>query len=214
MNLSPVTIAIIDDHPLVQQGISAILSQQDGWEVCGVAATLQEAVALIERVQPAIAIVDLSLAGGSGMELVSSIVKHSPNTKSIVSSMHDELVYARLALQAGAMGYVHKQHPPEKLVQAINSVLQGNIVVSDEVTQQLIEDARNNESAKNPNEVLSKRELDVLRLIGQGCESKLIAEKLEVSQKTVDSYRERIKQKLDLPNATRLVHYATLWSQV
>ncbi|MEO1618651.1 MAG: response regulator transcription factor [Planctomycetota bacterium] len=214
MNISPVTIAIIDDHPLVQQGISALLTNEDGWQVCGVAASYDEAVELISREQPKVALVDLSLDGGSGMELVSEISRCSPDTKSLVSSMHDELVYARLALQAGAMGYVHKQQPPDKLIQAIDSVLLGSIVVSDAVTQQLIEDARNNEAAKNPHQVLSKRELDVLRLIGQGFESRLIAEKLEVSQKTVDSYRERIKQKLDLPNATRLVHYATLWSQV
>lgn len=205
---------MIDDHPLVQEGISSILNAHAGWAVCGTAACFNTATALVAEALPEIALVDLSLDQGSGMELVSEIAKISPDTRSIVSSMHDELVYARLALQAGAMGYVHKQQPPQKLVEAVESVLDGNVVVSDAVTKQLIEDARNNEAVKNPYEVLSKRELDVLRLIGQGMESRMIAKTLDVSQKTVDSYRERIKQKLDLPNATRLVHFATLWSQI
>ena len=214
MEESFVKIAVIDDHPLVQEGISAILNAHSGWAVCGTAACFNTATELVSDVSPDIALVDLSLDEGSGMELVSEIAKISPDTRSIVSSMHDELVYARLALQAGAMGYVHKQQPPEKLVEAIESVLEGNVAVSDAVTKQLIEDARNIEAVMNPYEVLSKRELDVLRLIGQGMESRMIAKTLDVSQKTVDSYRERIKQKLDLPNATRLVHFATLWSQI
>jgi DNA-binding NarL/FixJ family response regulator len=210
----PVSIAIIDDHPLVQQGVKAVIKRTGRWQVCGAAGTLDSAIELIRRNSPALAVVDLSLDEGSGMELVRTIARDFPGTKSLVSSMHDEMVYARLALQAGAMGYVHKHERPETLVDAIDSVLRGEIVVSDAVTKQLIEDARRNETIKDPTEVLSKRELDVLQLIGQGMETRRIAEVLEVSQKTVDSYRERIKQKLGLPNATRLVHFATLWSQI
>lgn len=209
-----IRIAVVDDHPLIQQGVISILKEHRNWEVCGVARGYSGATETIRSQSPDVAIVDLSLDEGSGIELIKWIAAESPKTKTVVSSVHDELIYGRLALNAGAMGYVHKHESPETLIAAIETVLSGTVFVSEAVTQQLINDARTQETAKCPDDVLSKRELDVFRMIGRGMESRAIATEMEVSQKTVDSYRERIKQKLGLPNATRLVHFATLWSQV
>jgi DNA-binding NarL/FixJ family response regulator len=205
-------VLLVDDHPLVREWLANLLNQQSDFEVCGEATSGRRAIELIPLVKPDVAIVDISLEGGSGIELIKSIKADYPNVVMIVLSMHDESLYAERALRAGARGYVMKREATKKVIPAIRQVLEGKLFVSDKfllaMAERLVEW---NAAGGSPLARLSDRELEVFQMIGRGMETRQIAEAMRVSFKTVQSFCARIKEKLMLANATELLREAVLW---
>lgn len=202
-------VLILDDHPIVRQGLMQLLSQQSGLEVCGEAANVDQAFATIDAEKPDIVIVDISLDGPNGLEFIKAAKEQYPNLAFLVHSMHDENLYAERALRAGARGYIMKQESPDKVTSAIRRILGGQIYMSDAMTERMLEQ-RYNGVADNllPMEALSDRELEVFQLIGQGETTNRIAKLLHRSIKTVETYRARIKEKLNLKDNMQLIRHA------
>ena len=203
-------ILIVDDHPIVREGLTAVLSHKPGLEVCGEAATIAEALALIDTHHPDLAIIDLSLADGSGLDLIKA---RNVSIKMLVLSMSDESLYAERALRAGALGFLHKQEAREKLIDAIHQVLDGKIFVSPAINERLLQQVivGKHPLEQSPITALSDRELEVFELIGQGLGSSEIAQRLHLGIKTIETHRQRIKGKLDLKNSQELARHATQW---
>jgi DNA-binding NarL/FixJ family response regulator len=208
----PTKVLLVDDHPLVREWLANLLNQQPDFEVCGEATNGRQAIGLIASAKPDVAIVDISLEGGSGIDLIQDIKSSSPNVVMIVLTMHDESLYAERVLRAGARGYVMKREATKKIIPAIRQVLQGKLFVSDKfllaVAERLVE---GNAAGGSPQAQLSDREFEVFQMIGQGMETRQIAEAMRVSFKTVQSFCARIKEKLMLANATELMREAVLW---
>ena len=206
-------IIIVDDHPLIRDGLKSRLQSEPGWTVCGEADDVASALRLIDDSKPDVAVVDLSLKSGNGIDLIKRIVSRNRGVRIVVSSMHDEQIYAERAINAGAMGYVHKQNSAVQIVDAIREVLAGRLYASEVVRERLLSRViRRAGSAKaNPVEQLTDRELQVFERIGRGKSVREISEELKVSPKTVETYRDRIRKKLQLESANRLVHYAVKW---
>ena len=206
-------IFLVDDHPLVREWLTNLIHQQPDLEVCGEAEDAPRALQAIGALKPDVAIVDITLASGSGLELVKDIKRNAPSVVVVVLSMHDESLYAERALRAGARGYVTKRDTTKKIIIAIRDVLEGKLHVSNEfkalMTEKLIEGG----SGGSVVESLSDRELEVFRLLGQGIETRLIAESLCISIKTVQVYCARIKEKLNLQNITELLREAVRWCE-
>jgi DNA-binding NarL/FixJ family response regulator len=207
-------ILLVDDHELVRFGTARLIESEADLEICGEAADAPTAVQLIRSTQPDLAIIDLSLRQGSGLDLVKEIKQAFPEVLMVVCSMHDEELYAPRALRAGARAYVHKQQSAQMLIHAIRQVLEGKIYLSQRMTEQLLERAAGLSSsvAVSPLEALSDRELQVFELIGEGLTVREIAERLYVSPKTVEFHRERIRDKLQLQNSTALSRHAIAWA--
>ena len=207
-------IAIVDDHPIVRQGLSQLIAQHPGLEVCGEAADAVEALQMVSEKRPDLIIVDISLSSGNGIELIKQIKARDDRVKMLVSSMHDESLFAERALRAGAMGYINKGEATEKVFEAIHQVLGGKIYLSPRMTDRMLCRAIGTDDALagSPIDSLSDRELEVFELIGQGLTTRQIASKLELSPKTVETYRENIKSKLNLSNATELTRHAVQWT--
>lgn len=206
-------VLIVDDHPMVREGISNCLAGQPDLSVCGEAADIKEACEAIKNSCPDLMIVDISLKNGNGIDLIRKIRSRSARIKMLVYSMFDESAYADRALRAGALGYVNKQEPPEKLLEAIRQVLEGKIYISEAMRDRVMRRAiaGNQGAATVPSEVLSDRELEIFRLLGGGLTTRRVAEKLHVSVRTVEAHRENIKQKLDIRNAAELMRHAVEW---
>ncbi len=206
-------ILLIDDHPLMRQGLSQLIDQEDDLTVCGEAEDAHQALELASEVNADIAIVDLSLKGTSGIELIKNLKAMYPELLVLVLSMHDESVYAERALRAGAKGYIMKQEAPENVVTAVRRVLDGEIFLSENASAQLLNKLiqGGQEMSKSPVESLSDRELEVFRLIGQGFGTREIADQLHLSIKTIETYRAHLKGKLNLKKSTELVKYAVQW---
>ena len=206
-------ILIVDDHPLVRQGLIGLLSTQDDFAVCGEASGIAEAQQLANSERPDVAIVDISLADGSGIELIKDLHATFPDMKLLVLTMHDELVFAERALRAGAVGYVNKQEVSRNIVRAIREVLRGKMYLSQRATERMVQLAVGSKShlGKSPVERLTDREIEVFQMIGEGLTTRQIAGKLGLSPKTVDAHRERIKQRLELKNVTELTKHAVQW---
>jgi len=208
-------ILIVDDHPIVRHGLMQLIDQESDLHVCAEAESAQTALDAIDKHKPDIALVDLSIKGSNGIELIKSIKAHH-NVPVLVVSIHDEALYAERALRAGAKGYIMKQEATEKMLTAIRRVLSGEIYLSDKMGERLLQkyiNGRETENFASPVSRLSDRELEVFRLIGQGRGTRQIAEELTLSIKTVESHRAHIKQKLKLKNAVELVHHAVQWVQ-
>ena len=190
-----------------------MLSHKPGLEVCGEAATIIEALTLIDTQHPDLAIIDLSLADGSGLDLIKRIKARNVSTKMLVLSMSDESLYAERALRAGALGFLHKQEAREKLLDAIHQILDGKIFVSPIIKERLLQQVMmgNQPLQQSPITALSDRELEVFELIGQGLGSSEIAQRLHLGIKTIETHRQRIKGKLDLKSGLELVRHATQW---
>jgi DNA-binding NarL/FixJ family response regulator len=186
-------ILIVDDHPIVCRGLRELVADEPDLEVCGEAADVSEALQQLEATRPDVVVVDLSLKGGHGIELIQKIKARSDRVKMLVSSMHDESLFAERVLRAGATGYISKQESPEKIIDALRQVLRGEIL------------------EENPIQSLSDRELEVFEMIGQGLSTKQIAKRLHLSHKTVETHREKIKAKLNLSNSAELSRRATQW---
>ena len=213
-------IFLVDDHAILRQGLANVLNQQANLTVCGEAADPAEALVSIERLQPDLALIDVSLRLGDGLELLKDLRARQPRVLTLMLSMHDEALYAERALRAGARGYVMKLEKIDRLLLAINRVLSGAIYVSHRVAAQavrrLADGAASHETDDAPDpyvERLTDRELQVFRLIGRGLGTRLIADTLHLSRKTIESHREHIKAKLGLKNGSELIQRAIQWAQ-
>jgi DNA-binding NarL/FixJ family response regulator len=208
------SVFIVDDHPLVRDWLSRLINEESDLEVCGSAETADEAMAEIERLRPGVTVVDIGLRGKSGLELIRTLTDRDPHELVLVLSMHDETVYANRALKAGARGYVCKRETTEKVIFALRRVIGGGMYISEKLAEAVAKDLSHGTKATLSGDVnsLSDRELEVFRLLAAGRETPLIAKDLSVSLKTVQSYCARIKDKLNLHNATELLQAATRWA--
>lgn len=207
-----VKFLIVDDHPLVREGLIGLISAQPDFEVCGEASGLAEARERIAATQPQVVILDLSLKDGNGIELVKELKANAPEVKVLVLSMHDESLFAERVLRAGAVGYVSKHEAPRTIIQAARTVLSGKVYVSESLTEQMVQRAfGGGDLGRSPIDRLSDREMQVFELIGQGLTVREIAARLELSPKTIETHREHVKDKLGLKNATELTRHALQW---
>lgn len=206
-------VLIVDDHPFMRRGLAQTIKDQPGLSVCGEAGSVTEALQIIESSRPQLAVVDISLGEESGLELIQAIRQKWPDVKVLVSSMHDEMLFAERALRAGALGYVNKGEPPNVFIAALQRVNSGQIYLSDRMTNRMLDHVLTDkgEQIRSPIETLSNRELEVFEMIGKGLATKQIAAKLGLSPKTIETYREHIKQKLNLANSTELTRSAVQW---
>ena len=213
--VAPARVFVVDDHPLVRESLVALISRQPDLCVRGQAGDSATAFAAMLREPVDIAVVDISLPGESGLELIKKLQTLSPVPRTLVLSMHDEAFYAERALRAGAMGYVMKQETTEKVIMAIREILQGRPYVSSELAIQFARKYVGVKAAStlSPIGKLSDRELDVFRLVGLGYETKRIALDLHISMKTVQAHCASIKEKLVLANANELIREAVRWSE-
>jgi DNA-binding NarL/FixJ family response regulator len=203
----------VDDHPLVREWLATLINQQTDLEVCGEADSAPKAVQLLETVDPQVAVVDISMEGGSGLELIKNIKASHPSVMMIVLSMHDEAFYAERALRAGARGYIMKREATKRVLEAIRSVLGGKLYLSDKIAMLMAEKFVEGQASPGGSvtEKLSDRELEVFQLLGRGYSTRRIAEELHVGFKTVQSFCARIKEKLNLANAGELLREAVRW---
>ena len=208
-----VRVLIVDDHPIVREGYARLISAEPDLEVCGEASDATEAMQLLAASSPDVAIVDISLRSGTGIELCKQIRDTDTHTRVLICSVHDESLYADRALRAGAMGYVNKEQPAAEVLAAIRRVASGRIALSQQMTERLLSRAVGADQPpdQSPIERLSDRELEVFELIGQGLTTHQIANKLHLSPKTVESYRENLKKKLELKSGTELTRHAVQW---
>jgi DNA-binding NarL/FixJ family response regulator len=206
-------IVIVDDHPLFRKGLEELIHSDGSFEVCGEAGNAMEAMEVIRKIGPDLAIVDLSLPGANGIELIKNIRAEFPKLPILVLSMHDESLYALRSLRAGAQGYVMKHEAMANVVQAIHEVFNGRPYLSPAMAAQVITKFahRQAEGETDPVERLSDRELEILELIGKGNEVRQIAKQLHLSPKTVETHRAHIKDKLDLKNAREVARFAVQW---
>jgi len=207
------SILLVDDHPIMRDGINQLISSQPDLEVCGEAGSAQEALTFLQKKIPDLAIVDISLKDINGIELIKEIKAGSKPFPILVLSMHPETLYAERAVRAGAKGYIMKHEPAEKLLKAIRRVLQGKIYLSPEMSDTLL-DSLLGEKPETPGPLidrLSDRELEVFNLIGKGLKPSQIAEKLFLSVKTIETYILRIKQKFNLKNSSQMLQAAIEW---
>ncbi|HXJ75037.1 MAG TPA: response regulator transcription factor [Candidatus Dormibacteraeota bacterium] len=206
-------IFLIEDHPIARHGLAQLINGQRDMVVCGEASGAQEALRLIRNARPDLAILDITLEDGNGLELTRTLKGLDQNIRVLVMSMHDEALNAEVALHAGASGYIMKEEAIEKVLVAIRKILSGKIYVSENITLEMLQkQAERGRKAKLASfDQLSERELQVFQMIGEWVGTQEIARQLHISVKTVEYYYHRIKQKLHLKNATDLRQYATEW---
>ena len=206
-------IVIVDDHPLFRKGLEQLIHSEDGFAVCGEANNAPEAMDVIRKLNPDLAIVDLSLPGANGIELIKNIRAEFSKLPILVLSMHDESLYALRALRAGAEGYVMKHEAMTNVIQAIREVFNGRPYLSPAMAAQVITKFahRQAEGEADAVERLSDRELEILELIGKGNDVRQIAKALHLSPKTVETHRSHIKDKLDLKNSREVARFALQW---
>lgn len=208
-----VRVLIVDDHPVVREGLRLLLDAEPDLAVCGEASGMSQAMRIFFETAPEVVIVDVSLEDGGGIELTKELVAHDANVRILVCSMHPETLYAERALRAGAKGYVGKDQATTRLVEAVRRVVEGRVAVSERMTDRLLcrQVGTGPVVPRSPVESLSDRELEVFDRIGHGATTRQIAERLHLSPKTVETYRENIKSKLSLANATELTQRAVQW---
>jgi DNA-binding NarL/FixJ family response regulator len=204
-------ILIVDDHPLVRAGFAQLIGDCPDLEVCGEAADMSEALRQIDASSPQLAIIDLSLAGGSGLDLIERIKSRNKDILMLVASMHDETLYAERVIAAGARGYINKQEAQESIIRAIRQVLNGKVYLSETMTERLLSGMVDAPVKKRDIDNLSNRELQVFELIGEGVASSQIASQLNLSVKTIETHQANIKKKLGLGSAHELNQRAIRW---
>ncbi len=206
------SVLLVDDHAMIRQGLEALLKPEKDLAVCGRAASAPEALQAMGKLNPDLTIVDIGLGKGNGLELVEMAKARYPDLKILVYSMNDEVMYAERALRAGARGYLMKNESSSMLLEAIRKILKGEIFTSPRMTnrimQKLVRDRNSTEPPATSLSALTNRELEVFQLLGQGKTTREVAATLNLSIKTIETYREHLKKKLNLRNATELVHYA------
>lgn len=208
-----IRVLIVDDHPIVRQSLRQLIDDSDGLVVCGEAGDPVEAIKAVDQCDPNVVVIDLSLGARSGFDLIEDLQKSRKELPLLVLSMHEEAGYAERALRLGAKGYVMKKEATEKIVTALEMVARGELYVAEEIKNKLIARLAGTESGGPPSpvDVVSTRELEVLELLGKGYKPRLIAEKLSLSVKTIETYCDHLKQKLHLNNAHELTAYAAQW---
>ena len=204
-------ILIVDDHPLVRAGFAQLIGDCPDLEVCGEASDMAEALKQIDATAPDLAIIDLSLAGGSGLDLIEHIKSRGNDILMLVASMHDETLYAERVLAAGARGYINKQEAQDRIIQAIRQVLAGKVYLSQQMTERLLSGMVDAAGGKRDIDALSNRELQVFELIGRGVSTSQMAEQLNLSTKTIETHQAHIKKKLGLGSAHELTQRAIRW---
>lgn len=215
---NPVRVLVLDDHPLIRHGLVDLISRQDDMEVVGEAEGLNEAFQMFERSNPDLVVVDITLKDGNGLEFVKDIKARRPDVMMLVSSMQDETLYAERCLRAGARGYINKDEATNKVIDAIRQIMAGKVYLSPELMDQVLyrmvggTAASPDGTPKLPLDTLTDRELEVFELIGDGLTTREIASRLELSHKTIETYKENIKQKLSLKNAAELNRHAVQWN--
>lgn len=206
-------ILIVDDHAMVRMGLKELVEQERDLEVCALAASSSEALAAVDEESPDLVIVDLSLPDRNGLELIKQLSARESAPAMLVHSMHSERLFAHRALKAGAKGYVSKEADADEIILAIRRVLEGQIYLREEISQLLLQVAAGSDPARKGTgvEALSDRELEVLGLLGKALTTREIAERLNLSIKTIETHRESIKTKLGLRNNNELIRRATEW---
>jgi len=212
----PARVLIVDDHPLVRDGIRLRIESEKGFEVSGEAGDIEEALMQLENNPPDLAIVDISLKEGNGLDLIKRMLARQPMLRVIVSSMHQESIYAERALLIGAMGFVHKLESAQTFIQALREVVAGRIFASEPVIQRILSRKvgrrDTQDSSLSLTDRLTDRELEVFERIGRGQNVKTIAAEMHLSPKTIETYRDRIRQKLEIGTAHELKHFAFQWA--
>jgi DNA-binding NarL/FixJ family response regulator len=213
MTLTKGRVVIVDDHPLVRERLAQLINHELDMEVCGEAEDAAEAIEVIRSTTPGLAIVDITLKDSSGVELIKAIKALPFSVPVLVLSMHDEALYAERALRAGASGYITKHQPAGDVLLAARRVLAGEIYLSEKMTSGFLKSLTTSgiKSIPRPIDRLTDRELEVLGLIGRGRTTREIAEALKLGVATVDTYRARIKEKMNFRNANELQHFAIRW---
>jgi DNA-binding NarL/FixJ family response regulator len=207
-----VKILIVDDHPVVREGLAMHLTTQPDLEVCGQAEDIPGALALLASSRPDVAIIDISLKNGNGLDLIRRIKERHDRLRILVWSMYPENLYAERALRAGAQGYLNKGQATHHVLEAVRTILQGKVYVSGDLTDELLQRMIGHKMKEQSLiDSLSDRELEAFQLIGEGMTTEAIAEKMHVSPKTVETFRARIKEKLGISNMTELVQRAAQW---
>ena len=206
-------VYIVDDHPVMRQGYSSIIGQEVGLSVCGEAGSADTARRNLMSAEPDLVVLDLSLEGGSGLELIKDLHAQMPDLPILVVSMHDESLYAERVLRAGARGYLMKSEADTKVVEAIREILGGGVYLSESMNAQLLMRFTGQQSRADHSSIgtLSDRELEVFEYMGLGLTTREIAEELALSPKTIDSYRSRVKEKLAIETNAKLRRRATMW---
>jgi DNA-binding NarL/FixJ family response regulator len=207
-------ILVVDDHPIVRQGLALLINREADLLVCGEAEDAMGAMHVLASAKPDVLIVDLSLSGPDGLDLLKNIRTTHPSLPVLILSMHDELIYAERALRAGANGYIMKQVATEKVLVAVRRILAGEIYVSDRIANRMLRHYITGSGTTRRSSIaeLSDRELEVFRLIGEGHGTRQIAEELHISIKTVESYQAHIKDKLSLRSSRELMQHAIQWN--
>lgn len=213
INKAVTLVVIVDDHPVVREGLALLIAQHPDLRVCGTAGSADEAITVFARCQPQAAIIDLSLGASSGTDLIRQLHQDYPDTRLLVFTMHEESVYAERAMRAGAAGYVMKKEGHEKVIEALRQITSGKLYISDSLRDRMWRQMVGYPQARGtlPEELLSDRELAVFCLLGQGLTTQVIADSLRLSPKTIQTYRNNIKDKLALENAVELTQRAVLW---
>ncbi len=214
VNRKPKTkVLLVDDHPIIRQGLGRLINAEADMVVCGEAEDAAKAFDAVGALNPDIAVVDISLKGSNGIELTKNIKARYPSLPILVLSMHDESLYAERALRAGALGYIMKEEASEQVLAAIRKVLAGEIFLSERMKSRMLQQMASGRAkvVSSPIEMLTDRELEVFRLIGEGHSTRQIAGQLHLSVRTVEAYREYIKAKLNLKNSTELIQHAFHW---
>jgi DNA-binding NarL/FixJ family response regulator len=207
-------VFVVDDHPIVRQGLALLINRESDLTVCGQAEDAPSAMHALASDRPDILIVDISLNGPDGLDLLKDVRMRYPDLPVLILSMHDESIYAERALRAGAQGYIMKQEATEKVLVALRRILQHEIYISERIANRMLQRYIGSRTVGRPSSIaeLTDRELEVFRLIGKGHSTRRIAEELHISVKTVESYQAHIKEKLSLRSARELVQHAIQWS--
>jgi DNA-binding NarL/FixJ family response regulator len=206
-------ILIVDDHPMMRDGLRQLIAKEPDLEVCGEADDAPGALAQAEILKPDIALIDMTLRASNGLELIKDLQLRLPNTSVLVLSMHDETLYAERVLRAGGRGYIMKQEGGKKIIEGIRQVANGRTYVSEAISAKILDSFSGPTGGKSAVETLTDREFEVFKLIGEGLSTKDMAQKIRVSVKTIEVHRVNIKEKLNTPTAPDLIRFAVRWME-
>jgi DNA-binding NarL/FixJ family response regulator len=208
-----IKVLLVDDHPILRKGLAQLINLESDMMVCGEAEDGPKAFELAGTLTPDVAVIDVSLKGSNGIELIKNLKARYPELPTLMLSMYDESLYAERALRAGSLGYIMKEEAIEQVLVAIRRVMTGEIFLSDKMKSKMLQQMATGRTKQvlSPIEALTDRELEVFRLIGEGKSTRQIAADLHLSVRTVEAYREYIKAKLNLKNSTELVQHAFHW---